>query len=311
MKKLIIFLALILLVTTSTAITVDGSKYIGNIAPGLSDVHHIGVSSDINDTPMNVTITTSAFGQNRDMSYTMLNYANKYSSGDIISIDKPNFILEPGQKITVNATISLPTGVGDGGRYAIIYVKASPTNQQSTYATAVMIPVFVTIDKSNITETVNVLGVTVNGTEVITRIKNTGDHHFYGLNNAILLFNTSTGAFVTQSQTKPSAYTFLPESDILSKLTLDRSVDNSYTIVAQVYRDDVKLFDSPVDFVETKVTPKPTPTSLSVSRTPLPVETMTQESSPTPTSAPKTPMSLLVVMVSLCVASIVLNRIRK
>jgi hypothetical protein len=256
----IIFIILFTFVSMASAISVDGSKYTGNISAGSSDVHHLAVSTRSSDAPMSVTVTAYAFGQSRDMSYTMLSYDNKYSSSKLITIDKPSFILEPGKKVAVNATISIPSNVGAGGRYAIIYVKASPINSTSTYATAVTIPVLVTIDKSVITESADILGISIDGNVVSTRIKNNGNIHFYGLNNDVKLFDKSNGTFITGLRSKPSVYTFLPESEAVINITLDRYISiNKYNVVSTVYKDDKQLAEQvmkqPITTSTTTATP--------------------------------------------------------
>lgn len=272
----IIFIILFTFISAASAISVDGSKYTGNISAGSSDVHHLAVSTRSSDAPMSVTVTAFAFGQSRDMSYTMLSYDNKYSSSKLITIDKPSFILDPGQKVAVNATISIPSNAGAGGRYAIIYVKASPINSTSTYATAVTIPVLVTIDKSVITESADIIGVSIDGNVVSTRIKNNGNIHFYGLNNDVKLFDKSNGTFITGTRSKPSVYTFLPESEAVINTTLDRNANlNKYNIVSTVYKDDKKLAEQIV-------------------KEQIPMSTTTE-----------TPLSAIVIVVSLLAALVI------
>jgi hypothetical protein len=240
----IIIFAVILCVTSVSALSVDGSKYTGNISPGSSDIHHFSVGTNIGDSPVSVTVTAFAFGQSRDMSYTMLSYDNKYSSSNFIKIDKPSFTVEPGKKVVVNATISIPANAGDGGRYAIIYVKAVPSGNKttSTYATAVTIPVMVTIDKSKVTESAEILGISVNGNVVSTRIKNNGNIHFYGLNDDVKIFDKSNGTFITGSRMNPSVYAFLPESEAVINTTFDRTINPlKYSVVSTVYKNQQKL----------------------------------------------------------------------
>jgi hypothetical protein len=238
----ILIVAVILCVASVSALSVDGSKYTGNISPGSSDVHHFSVGTHIGDSPVSVTVTAFTFGQSRDMSYTMLSYDNKYSSSNYIKIDKPSFTVEPGKKVMVNATISIPANAGDGGRYAIIYVKATPVGNQSTYATAVTIPVMVTIDKSKIIESAEILGISANGNVVSTRIKNSGNIHFYGLNNDVKIFDKSNGTFITGSRTNPSVYAFLPESEAVINTTFDRTINpTKHSVMSTVYKNEKQL----------------------------------------------------------------------
>jgi hypothetical protein len=283
----IFVIAVIVCIASVSALSVDGSKYTGNISPGSSDVHHFSVGTHIGDSPVSVTITASAFGQGRDMSYTMLSYDNKYSSSSFIKIDKPSFVIEPGNKVSVDATITMPSGAISGGRYAIIYVKATPvingTSNASSYATAVTIPVMVTIDKSQLIESSDILGISVSGNVVSTRIKNTGNIHFYGLNDDVKIFDKSNGTYVTGLRSKPSVYAFLPDSEAVINTTFDRTINpKKYSVDVTVYKDDKQLAE----------------------------QVMKDEPSPS-SSTTSTPMSMIVVMGSVLAIFAIAFRYRR
>jgi hypothetical protein len=238
---LVILLAFV--VFPSSAITVDGSKYMESIAPGSSGVHQIIVKSSANDTAQDVTVTVFGFGQGVDKSYAMLDTpkdTSAYSARGLITLDKNSFKLEPGTQQTVKATIAFPGNLGIGGRYALIQVKAVPAGGTSTYATAVLIPVMATVKDSLLTETGSITGVTFSPKGVSTQFKNTGNHHFYSAQNDVQVFNTA-GQFVAGATSGPTPYAIIPGNEVSFVLEVKDLPAGDYTAVSKISLGDKKL----------------------------------------------------------------------
>jgi len=288
----VLVVLLALFVFPSSAITVDGSKYMESIAPGATGVHTITVKSAANDTAQNVTVLLFGFGQSADKSYTMLDAdkdTSSFSARKYISIDKTNFTLEPGSQQTVKVNISLPSNVGDGGRYALVQVKSVPVGGNSTYATAVLIPIMVTIKNSTITEVGNVTGLTFSDKGVSTQFKNMGNHHFYSADNEVQVFN-SAGVFTSGKSSGPTPYAIIPGSAVSFVVNIENLTQGDYTAISKVVIDGKKL-DEKMERFSVNANKKISPLTTTVAPTPV----ITAIATPVITKPPVTALTTKIV----------------
>ena len=109
-----------------------------------------------------------------------------------MTVESPVIHIDPGQRKAFNATIRIPADIGDGGRYAIIHIHpAAAGGGQTGFATAIIVPVMLTVKDSKLIETGTItdmdIGDIVAGKPitVATTLKNTGNHHYYGIVNQI------------------------------------------------------------------------------------------------------------------------------
>ena len=103
---------LLLLPATVSAIGVTGSKYMGSIKPGGTDIHTMTVSIGPDENPTDVLVEVYGFGQNMDQGYSAITQANDvspYSARSFITLDTSSIHLEPGtsQDHTCNNLSSL------------------------------------------------------------------------------------------------------------------------------------------------------------------------------------------------------------
>jgi hypothetical protein len=131
---------------------VVGAKIDAEVTPGNVAVYDIQVV-DNSDAPMDIVIEVKGYGLSADGIIQVLEPDeddNPYSAREYLSLSLDSFHLEPGesQGITVNAAI--PDDVGDGGRYAVIFIRTVPGGGSFSVITAVAVPVRLTIKDSKL-----------------------------------------------------------------------------------------------------------------------------------------------------------------
>jgi hypothetical protein len=252
--RLIVLVAVCLLLLPAgvSAIGVLGSKYMESIAPGGTATHPMMVSIGPREDPTDIEVEVYGFGQRMDMGYSSLNPADDtspYSARSFITLDKSSLHLEPNETKTINAQISVPANVGEGGRYAIIYIHALPGKGKSV-TTGVLVPVMVTIAGTKLTETGSITDLSVGEVTlgqpvtVTTTFKNTGDHHYYGTVNKVSISDANgnvAGTFVSP----PSVFAIIPGNTVqyTARPELQDLPIGTYTADSTVLLNDGKVLD--------------------------------------------------------------------
>ncbi len=243
---------LLLLPATVSAIGVTGSKYMGSIKPGGTDIHTMTVSIGPDENPTDVLVEVYGFGQNMDQGYSAITQANDvspYSARSFITLDTSSIHLEPGTSQDIHATISVPANAGPGGRYALIYIHALPGKGQS-FTTAVMVPVLVTIAGTTPTMTGSITNLSVGEVTagqpitVTTKLKNTGNYHYYSTVNTITV-RDAAGNLVGNFSTQPSVYAVIPGNTVQYTITptLQNLPVGNYTVDSKVLLEGGTVLD--------------------------------------------------------------------
>jgi hypothetical protein len=247
----VIFL-LILWITPAAAIGVMGAKYMGSISPGGTDTYVVTINVGPDEAATSVMVGVTGFGQTPNGVYTPLDPANDvspYSARSFITLDNTTIHLEPGTSQSVKATITLPQNVGPGGRYAIIYIHSLPSAGISL-ATAVVVPVFITVAGTTPTETGSILQVDT-GTisigqpiTITTTFKNTGNYHYYSASNEVTVTDAN-GVIVANATTASMLYAIIPGNTV--KFVTQPDAKNlqagTYTADSRVVLDNGKVLD--------------------------------------------------------------------
>jgi hypothetical protein len=260
-----------------SAIGVSGAKYMGNISPGGTGTHQITVGIGPDEDPTDVLIEVMGFGQGMDKGYTTLDPANDnspYSARKFITLDKTNVHLEPGTKQVINANITLPKNVGEGGRYAIIYLHALP-GQGKSYTTAVMVPVLITDSGTSLVESGSITKLDVSDViigqpiTITTSLKNTGNYHYYRTVNEVIVTDAN-GKIVADNSTPASAYAIIPGNTV--GFTIQPDLKNlplgTYTVNSKVLLEDGRVLDNKTTTFAVKTNYVPPPTESSIKLTP-------------------------------------------
>ena len=146
-----VLVLVVLFVATSViqpaaALKVEGARILLDVAPDTNYIYPMAVSINPTDTPSDYAVEVLGFGQSPEGgSYTPLTAAEDtgaYSARALITVESPVIHIEPGERRAFNATIRVPQNVGEGGRYALIYIHPAATaGGQGAFATAMIVPV--------------------------------------------------------------------------------------------------------------------------------------------------------------------------
>lgn len=243
----------ILLHVPALALKVEGARIALDVEPGKTYTSPIGISIKPEESGGTFAIDVMGFGQSpADGTSISLNAAadtSPYTARPFITIDRPTVTLEPGGRADVSATINVPAGAKDGGRYAIILVHpaASASGAPAAFATAVAIPVILTMKGGSITETGEISLLMPAAAEVgkpftvETTFRNSGNYHYSGAKNSVTITDTS-GKEITTAETAPFSRAIVPGSSVEFSCTIENGLpQGTYQLTSRVEKQDGKL----------------------------------------------------------------------
>lgn len=238
------------LVTPALALKVEGARIALDVEPGKTYTSPIGVSIRPEESGGTFTIDVMGFGQAlEDGSYIALDSAadtSPYSARQFITIDKPTVTLRPGERDDVTATIRIPSGTRDGGRYAIILVHpaASASGAPAAFATAVAIPVLLTVKAGTISETGEITALEPSISEsalpfkILTTFRNSGNYHYYSVVN-IVTVTDSTGKIVATAKSDPFIRAIVPGQSVKFIATIQNGLSpGNYQVTSRMEKQD-------------------------------------------------------------------------
>jgi hypothetical protein len=198
------------------SIGIDGALFIAEGAPGDPVYHEMNISIPETETPNDISVKLSGFGQSlAGIGYPLEpeNNTSPYSATSFLEVNLTEFHLEPGSSQKVIMAGRIPDDVGAGGRYALIDVRGSPPGGPGIgISVGIAVPVLLTIKDTELIHTGEIVEVnetkTDLGVDVSVIFKNTGNHHFKAKANAIL--EDSTGKVVAEAVTHPSLNSIIP-----------------------------------------------------------------------------------------------------
>lgn len=226
------------------ALNLIGSKFMDEIATGQTVAFPMTLSIGGTDSPADIEFSVLGFGNGPDGRYLGLDPssdASQYTARPFITLDKTSVHLDPGSEQVVTATISVPSNAGAGGRYAIINIHTKPVGGGAVaLVTAINVPVMITLQGTQITETGEITGISVGEmvqgkpVTVTTNFVHTGNHHFYGAKNVIAV-NDASGRIVAQDATQPSVTAIVPDGTVNfnTRITADLP-PGSYTVTSSI-----------------------------------------------------------------------------
>lgn len=233
-----------------SALKVEGARIALDIEPGKTYTSPIAVSIKPEEPEGDFALDVMGFSQSpADGTYTGLEAAKdtgQYSARPFISVDKPTVHLKPGERAEITATINVPADARDGGRYAIILVHpaASASGQPAAFATAVAIPVLLTVKGGTVTETGEIATVGPGTAEpgspfqVVTTFRNTGNHHYYGAVNNVTITDAG-GKVVAASSTTPFDKALVPGQPVqITAAFANGLAQGTYQVTSQMYKQD-------------------------------------------------------------------------
>lgn len=244
----------VLVITPAASLKVEGAKIMLDVKPGTTYIFPMAASIKPDDKVSEYSIDILGFGQTRDVGMyeglTLDKDTSPYTARSFISFPSSTIRLQPGERKEFEATLRIPQDVGDGGRYAVILIHpAAAGTGQASFATAVLVPVMLTVEGSNLMETGQITDVSVGeviaGRPIIvaTTLKNTGNHHYYGAINQISV-RDSSGREVASARAEPFSRAVIPTQSVRfdTPLTAGLSV-GTYTAVSRMTLEDGTLLD--------------------------------------------------------------------
>lgn len=241
------------LAAPAIALKVEGARIALDVAPGETYTSTIGISISSEESGGTFAIDVGGFGQSAtDGTYSALDAADDtspYSARPFIAIDTPTVTLRPGERVEVTATISVPAGTQDGGRYAIILVHPDSTSSgaPAAFATAVAIPVFLTVTGGTITEAGEITAVEPIAAEpgtsirVVTTFRNSGNYHYYSVVNRVTVTDAQ-GSVVATVKTDPFSRAIIPGQSVEFANSIDSGLPRgTYQVTSRVEEQDGTL----------------------------------------------------------------------
>lgn len=246
-----------LIISPAVAVKVEGAKIMMDVKPGTTYIFPMAVSTKISDAPSDYAVEVYGFGQSgEEGSYTPLMAAadtGAYSARALVTMDFPVIHIDPGQRKAFNATIRVPQNVGDGGRYAIIHIHPAATTgggQAAGFATAIIVPVMLTIQNSKLIETGTITEIAVGDIvagkpiTVSSTLKNTGNHHYYGVVNQVTVTDAA-GKTVGTAKADPAAMAVIPGQSVRFDTPVSTPLAvGTYTVKSEMLLESGAVLDS-------------------------------------------------------------------
>jgi hypothetical protein len=250
---LALLVASAVLAAPALALRVEGARIALDVEPGMTYTSRIGISIEPEESEGTFAIEVRGFGQSTaDGSYTALEASDDtslYSARPFITIDNPTVHLKPGERADLTATITVPPETSPGGRYAIILVHpaASGAGAPAAFATAVAIPVFLTVKGGTVTETGEIISLTPDAVdpakpfEVVVTCRNSGNHHYYGVVSSVTITDAK-GREVASATTDPFIRAIVPGESMNFTMAVKAGLaQGTYQMTASMKTRDGKV----------------------------------------------------------------------
>jgi hypothetical protein len=247
---LVLLLGFTLVIAPVWGLSVEGAKIMMDVTPGQNYSVPMGISIGENESPVNLTVDVAGFGQSTDGTYHGFGSngdTGPFTARPYLTVDTPSFRLAPGGRENLTITIRVPASVGDGGRYALILVhSAEPAGSggQPGISEAIQVPVMLTLAGTNLIETGSIASISADQpvpggpVEILTTVRNTGNHHYYGMLVNVTISDPS-GEVVASASTDPSIFALIPGNE----MTLTTPVSGTLKPGMYSVRDEARRAD--------------------------------------------------------------------
>jgi hypothetical protein len=249
---------------------------VANVNPGETYTQKMTVSIDGGEAATDVSVEVAGVQQSLTGGHQLLDASqdtSEYSARQFVTIDKAVFHLEPGGSEDVTATVRIPQDVGDGGRYAMIKIVTVPVATGGIdFASAVNVPVYLTVQNSQLIHTGEITGVTsgeiTSGQpiNIWTDFQNTGNHHFK-VKGEVTVTNDrgQTLDIITTSVTSSSILPGMVRKLEASFIASGDLATGTYTVSSKVMLEDGALLDQSSTTLEVKAPHTAPPGTLVIS----------------------------------------------
>jgi len=252
---LVLMLAFLAFIPTSTGTQVTGVILNVSVDPGETIRHEITIKADEADPSLDYEAKVFGFGMGPDGANHEIDPdsdTSPYSATKFLKVIPTSFHLDAGGSQTLVLEGQVPSDIEAGTRYALVGIKSEPVNMSKNttigIATAFQIPVLLTLTKGDLIDTGEITSVNMSqqasgGRQISVMFKNTGNHHYKAQAEAIL--KDRDGNVLSNASSQLSTSSIIPTYSWLFKLPIAEDlVSGTYTVEATVTKSDGTALDS-------------------------------------------------------------------
>ncbi len=294
-------------------LTVYGGKIETSVVPGSDNTYTMEVANT-SDAPMEIGVEVKGYGMSPAQDFIALepkDDSSLFSALALLDVSPATFHLEPGKSQVITINSKIPAGIGNGGRYAIVFIHTAATGGGTVgVVSAVAARVLLTVSGSKLDTTSQITQVSLvksaplQPAGVTVTVANNGNHHFKPQIQATVRNGNSVVA--TTSVVAPG-WPIIPGYS--RQFTLD--LTGPVPLAAGTYQVDIEVKDEsgnlitkgtfPLELTDKQeITPpvatiSPPSTTLSVTLTPTPSTAPTEppQTSSTPPATSQSSTALL------------------
>jgi len=225
---------------------VTGAVIEATVVPGSKTTYRVNVA-DTQDTPMDVIVELKGYGE-AQTGIGILDPAqdnSPYSARQFLTVSPDSLHLEPGQSQDITVTANVPAGVGDGGRYAIVYIHTvPPQGSVSANIAAVAVRVLLAMGGSHLIKSGEISQIQLTQADpgqplkITAALRNTGNYHYKI--SATGQVKNSKGKVVATSLPEQGVLPLLPSYSSQISLSFDSKslTQGSFRAEIEVKADD-------------------------------------------------------------------------
>jgi hypothetical protein len=236
-------LLLALALQPGAAFTIENAKIMTGAAPGSATQYSMAALLRPGEAAGDFTVEVLGFGQAADGTYTTLPAAedtSPYSARTLITVDPATFHLDSGQRQPLKVTLTVPEKAGDGGRYALLHIHpAGVAAGQTAFTTGIYVPIMITLTGTSLNHTGSVTAVQAGEVtpgqplQVMTTVRNTGNHHYYGVVVNLTLIDRA-GSVVAVASGPKAVYALIPGNEMTIATPVSSALaPGTYTVKAE------------------------------------------------------------------------------
>jgi hypothetical protein len=260
--SLILFMIFAIPVLAAPGLFVKPVVLGADIAPGESGNFILTVANESGDAPMDIVVDVMGLGQTLDGGYRELsedNDSSPYSARSFIDISPDEFRLEPDGSRDIDITVTVPDGIGDGGRYACIYVHSKADTQSGTsIVPAIGASVVLTLAGTDLTRAGSITGIDIGEPvsneplNVTAVLENTGNYHYKARaeaalkddsGNELAIISSAPGSSIVPACSRQFDFLLSPAAELTR---------GTYYVDLNVYLDDDTILASQTEAFEIK-----------------------------------------------------------
>ncbi len=172
---------------SADGLTVFSGKIETSVTPGTNNAYTMEVANT-SSAPMDIGVEVKGYGMSADQDFIALepkDDSNPYSALALLDVSPATFHLEPGKSQVITITSKVPAGIGNGGRYAIVFIHTAATGNGTVgVISAVAARVLLTVSgskldtASQITQVSLVKSAPLQPAGLTVTVANNGNHHF-------------------------------------------------------------------------------------------------------------------------------------